>query len=185
MRHFCLLAIFAAVIVAPGMTAAAEIPLAGCYERVYDAAHLAAHKGQIVTRATLLVKAMEPMKTPAGLLVAEATVKMWAVHHKERFDSMGACSVSGAGLTCGGSVSAAEFDVCKMRTTGVRDCRVDLGDGGAFDVVGRPEGVAVTIKGRLELMPSPYDVGPVMNLSGKDAENNLFLLKPAAAEVCK
>jgi hypothetical protein len=185
MRRLCRTALQVLALVAPAMSAAADVPLAGCYERVYDAAHLAAHKGQIVTRATLLVKAMEPMKTPAGRLVAEATVRMWAPHHKERFDSMGACSVSGAGLACGGSVSAAEIDVCKTRTTGVRDCRVDLGDGGAFDVAGRPDGLVVTVRGRLELMPSPYDTGPVMNLSGKDAENNSFLLKPAAAEVCK
>ena len=36
--------------------AAAEVPASGCYERVYDGAHLAAHPGQLVVRATVLVK---------------------------------------------------------------------------------------------------------------------------------
>jgi hypothetical protein len=110
MRHFCPLAIFVAVLVAPAMTAAAEIPLAGCYERVYDAAHLAAHKGQIVTRATLLVKATdEPMKAPRGEIIADGNLSMWTLHHRERFDSHGACTVRGDGLSCLGSASAAEW----------------------------------------------------------------------------
>src|SRR5262249_54983310 len=38
----------------------ATLPLIGCYDRVYDAAHLAAHKGQLVARATLSVKSAPP-----------------------------------------------------------------------------------------------------------------------------
>ena len=38
----------------------ATLPLIGCYERVYDAAHLVAHKRQLVVRATLSVRSAPP-----------------------------------------------------------------------------------------------------------------------------
>jgi hypothetical protein len=186
MRRLYTATVFTAAIIAMTKASAAEIPLAGCYERVYDAAHLAKHKSQIVTHATLLVKATDtPTKNPNGDIIADADLRMRANRHKERFDTMGACSRTGDGLSCGGSVSAAETDACKTKTTGVRDCRVDLGEAGGFEITSRPEGVLVTVKDRLELVPAPYDSGPFLNLSGKDAENRSFLLKPAAAETCK
>lgn len=186
MRRFYRTSVFTTAIMAPLLARAAEVPFAGCYERVYDAAHLAAHKGQIVTRATLLVKATEtPMKTPAGDIVADGDLRMWVRGHKERFDTLGACATTAGGLSCGGSVSAAETDICKVKTTGLRDCRVDLGEAGGFEIANRPEGVVVTLKDRLELAPAPYDGGPFLNLSGKDGENRSFLLKPAPAERCR
>jgi len=178
--------IFTATIMVPIFARAAEVPLAGCYERVYDASHLAAHTGQVVTRATLLVKATEtPMKTPAGDIVADGDLRMWARGHKERFDTMGACSTTAGGLSCDGSVSAAETHTCKAETTGVRECRVDLGEAGGFEIANRMKDVVVTLKDRLELVPAPYDGGPFLNLSGKDTENRTFLLKPAPVERCK
>jgi hypothetical protein len=77
------------------------------------------------------------------------------------------------------------MDACKARTTGVRECRVYAREDGAFEIARRPEGVVVTVKNLLELVPAPYDGGPFLNLDSKDVENNSFLLKPAAVDVCK
>ncbi len=64
--------VFSAAIVAPIRASGTQLLLAGCYERVYSGAHLAAHKSQIVTRATLLVRATEsPMKAPGGGIIAD------------------------------------------------------------------------------------------------------------------
>jgi hypothetical protein len=100
---------------------------------------------------------------------------------------MGVCSTTKGELSCGSAVAATEADTCKAKSTGVRDCRVNLGDTGGFDVARRPEGVLVKIKDRLELLPavSDADAGPWLNLSGNDAENRSFLLRPAPAEICK
>jgi hypothetical protein len=43
---FCRIAMVASLVLAA--SGAAEPPLAGCYESVYDTAHLTAHKGQLV-----------------------------------------------------------------------------------------------------------------------------------------
>ena len=59
--------------------AAAEVPAPGCYERLYDAAHLAAHPGQFVVRATVLIK--QPDAAEAAALgasrAARADLRIW------------------------------------------------------------------------------------------------------------
>jgi hypothetical protein len=96
------------------------LPLIGCYERVYDAAHVAAHKRQLVVRATLSVKSAPPewQTTKVHPSVATGDLKMWVSGRKQSFDSSGNCGVQGDGLFCLGSLSAAEADECRSTETG-------------------------------------------------------------------
>lgn len=162
------------VVMAASIAGAAEPPLAGCYERSYDAAHLAAHKAQLVVRATIAIGETKGLGAP---IVADATLKLWVRGKDKSFDSFGACSAKGGVLTCSGSLSAAEEATCKSKRDGVRECRIDPTEAGGFKVEGKPEGVLVSIPRRLELVPAPYDVGPYLNFSAGNAENRAFLLK--------
>jgi hypothetical protein len=71
----------------------------GCYGRLYDAAHLAAHKGQIVVRATLSIKSPPPEMTDnVNRIVASGDLKMWVDGRSKSFDSLGVCRVDSDGL---------------------------------------------------------------------------------------
>ncbi len=170
-----------AVLAADPSGATQDPPLAGCYERVYDAAHLAAHEGQLVVRATLSVTRPQ---TRLDSVIANGNLKIWIRGRKQSFDSLGACSAAATGLLCGGSLSAAEADTCRSKRDGVRECRMDGEDAGSFQIEARPEGVLVTVRERLELVPAPYDAGPFLYFSPTNAENRAFLLKKAAQN-CK
>jgi hypothetical protein len=41
----------------------------------------------------------------------------------------------------------------------VHDCRIN--DPGSFDLEARPGGVLVSVHERLELVPAPYEAGPI------------------------
>ncbi len=172
--------LYAVVVAASGVVAAgaAEPPLAGCYERVYDAAHLAKHKGQLVMRATLSVRAADRDVT----WIADGTLKLWIRGKDKNFDSHGACSASGDGLLCGGSLSAAEAEDCKSRKDGIHECRIDAGGQGSFKIESKPGGVLVSIRERLELVQAPYDSGPFLYFSPGNAENHAFLLGKTACK---
>ena len=163
----------------------ATLPLIGCYERVYDAAHLAAHKAQLVVRATLSIKSAPPEWQTAKVhpFVATGDLKMWTSGKKQSFDSSGNCSVQGDGLLCLGSLSAAEADECRSAGDGVRQCRIVSNDG-SFQVERKAAGVLVTIRERLELVQAPYDGGPFLYLSPTNMENHDFLLPRSTSEVC-
>ena len=166
--------------------AAAEAPAPGCYERVYDAAHLAAHPGQLVVRATVLVKPLDATEAAAvgPSYAADARLRMWV--KAQTFDSFGACRPTDGGLSCEGSLSTAEADSCKSSHDGVhRDCRISAATTGAFGVVARSDGLTVTILRRLELVHEPFDGGPFLYLSPGNAENHAFALKPAPESSCK
>ena len=167
-----------AVLAAGAAAAAAPPPLAGCYERVYDAAHLSAHKGQLVVRATISIAATKfgEQTDKRDPIVADGDLKIWVRGRKHSFDSIGACWAEGNDLICGGSLSAAEADTCKSKRDGVRQCRIDPSDAGSFKIEGKPEGVLVSIRERLELVPAPYDGGPYLYFSPTNAENHAFLL---------
>jgi hypothetical protein len=168
--------------------AAAEAPAPGCYERVYDAAHLAAHPGQLVARVTVLVKPLDASEAKAlgSSFEADAHLKMWVKGQKPSFASFGACRPADGGLSCEGSLSAAEADECRTKNDGVhRDCRIGAATTGAFGVAAKPDGVMVTMLRRLELVPEPYDGGPFLYLSSGNAENHAFALKPAPDSSCK
>jgi hypothetical protein len=182
-------ALSAAFVSGLGATAAvAEVPAPGCYERVYDAAHLAAHRGQLVVRATVLVK--EPDAVEAAKRgpdhVPDAQLRLWVKGQKPSFDSFGACRPANGGLICQGSLSAAEADACKTSSDGIHgNCRIDAADAGAFGVVARAGGLMVTVLRRLELVPAPYDGGPFLYLSPGNVENHAFVLKPAPEQACR
>jgi hypothetical protein len=175
-------AVIGAALLANLASGAEAPPLAGCYERIYDSEHLAQHKGQLVTRVSLSISAAKtPMRTDAGrAIIADGILKMWVHGQRQSFDSIGSCWRDGEGLACDGSLSAAEADTCKSKHDGVRNCRIDPADAGAFKVDGKPDGVTVTIPARLELVPAPYDGGPFLTLSGGNAESHAFLLKRVA-----
>ena len=175
-----------AVSLARGAPAAS---LAGCYERVYDAAHLARHKGQLVVRARLVVGTGIWPNDPGdpNPIIADAALEVWVRGSKLSFHSDGVCWAQGQGLVCNGSLSAAEVDACKTKADGVRDCRIDWpGAAGSFRLVPKPEGVLLTIPERLEVPETGPDGGPpFLYLSRGNAENHAFMLKSALASVCK
>jgi hypothetical protein len=181
--------VLAAVICSFGANiAAAEAPAPGCYERVYDTAHLAAHPGQLVVRATVLVKPLDAAEAAAlgPSFAADAHLRMWVKGQKRSFDSFGACRPADGGLSCEGSLSAAEADECKTKNDGVhRDCRIGAATTGAFGVAVKSGGLMVTMLRRLELVPEPYDGGPFLYLSPGNAENHAFALQPAPESSCK
>lgn len=157
-------------------------PLAGCYERRYDPAHLAKHKGQFVTRVRLLVKASS---FGAGFPPVNGHLEFWIEGHERSFTSHGACDVDDGALDCGGSLSAAEADECETMRDGVRDCREESGDSGSFRVAPQGNGVLVTVTARLEVPETNGDAGPpFLYLDPHNAENHDFLLPKAAAAVC-
>jgi hypothetical protein len=168
----------AAVVFMASAVNAAEAPLAGCYERVYDAAHLSAHKGQLVVRATIAIEATKfgEQADKTNPFVADGSLKLWVRGKKQSFDSIGACRADGSNLICEGSLSAAEAERCKSERDGVRQCRNESGPG-SFKVEGKPDGVLVSIREQLELVPAPYDGGPYLYFSPSNAENHAFLLK--------
>jgi hypothetical protein len=156
-------------------------PLQGCYERAYDAAHLAAHKRQIVMRVSMSVTPAAAETRVREKHIADANLKIWVRGHEQSFDSQGACGASGQGLTCGGSLSSAEADTCRKPADRVHDCRIDIkNDPGSFDIQPSGERVLVSVRERLELVPAPYDGGPFLYLSPGNAENRAFLLKRTA-----
>jgi hypothetical protein len=168
--------------------AAAEAPAPGCYERVYDAAHLGAHPGQLVVRTTVLVKPLDAdeARTLGPPFTADAHLKMWVKGQKPSFDSFGVCRPAEGGLACEGSLSAAEADECKAKNDGVhRNCRIGAATTGAFGIALKADALMVTIQRRLELVPEPYDGGPFLYLSPGNAENHAFALKPAPDASCK
>ena len=168
--------------------AAAEIPSPGCYERIYDAAHLVAHPGQLVVRATLLVKPLDAADAAAlsPSYAANAKLRIWIKAHGRSFDSLGACRPANGGLNCEGSLSAAEAAPCKTDDDGIhRNCRIGAATTGAFGLAARSEGLMVTILRRLELVNEPYDGGPFLYFSPGNTENHAFALQPAPEAACK
>ncbi len=175
--------VLGAFFVAQTANAAGQPALAGCYERVYDTAHLSKHKKQFVVRATLSIKAAPPeaQADKANPNAATGDLKLWVRGRKQSFESFGACESKGGILVCNGSLSAAETRKCKTKTDGVRDCRIDSAQSGGFQIEANLEGVLVTIHPRLELVPAPFDGGPFLSLSETNPENHAFSLKKTAA----
>jgi hypothetical protein len=161
-------------------------PLIGCYARIYSAAHLAAHRGQLVVRATLSIKPATPeiLADKVHSLVASGDLKMWIVGRKQSFDSLGACRAQGEGLLCFGSISAVETHACSSKGDGVHQCRIADTEG-SFEVQGKAGGVLITIRERLELVPPPYDSGPFLYVSPTNVNNHDFRLFKTTPEVCQ
>jgi hypothetical protein len=119
-------------------------------------------------------------------IIAEGDLKIWIRGRTQSFDSLGACRPEGDSLLCKGSLSASEADTCKFERDGIHQCRIREAtlQSGSFQVVRKPEGVLVTIRKRLELVPAADDSGPFLYFSPTNAENRAFLLERASG-VCK
>lgn len=167
--------------------ARAEAPRAGCYERVYDAAHLKTHRGQFVRHARLKLGPTSVPKSEGGANppVADAILQIWAGTQRTSFDSLGVCWAEGESFVCNGSDSAAETRACKTKAPGLRFCRIEGAHDGRFRIEARPEGLAVKVVELLELPQTGSDAGPFLYLSPDDAENRDFLLKAAPAKACE
>ena len=179
-------AVLAVALAASSSGAAEAPPLGGCYERVYDAAHLRQHPGQLVVRATVAVAPDSFPNGPdkANPIIGSGVLKLWVRGRTKSFDSIGACWTEGAGLLCNGSSSAAEAAPCKSAQDGVRQCRMN-GDSGSFKIEGKSDSVMISIRKRLELVPAPYDGGPFLYLSPTNPENHAFLLTRKPPGDCK
>jgi hypothetical protein len=174
--------------VASSAHGASTPPLAGCYERIYDAAHLARHRGQLVVRTRLEVEAghFPNAAGDAHPMIASAKLAVWVRGKKLSFDSFGACWAKDDGLACNASLSASETDSCKTKADGVRDCRIDWPDAaGSFRLAPKADGILLTIPERIELSETGSDAGPpFLYLSPGNKENHAFILKAAAASIC-
>jgi hypothetical protein len=182
------LAIGLALLATPAAHGAEPPPLAGCYERVYDKEHLAAHKGQLVVRTQLAIDASDFESDPgkAHPIIAAAKLTMWVRGAKQSFQSDGVCWVQGKGLLCNGSLSATETDPCETKADGVYDCRIYWDEAaGTFRISPKPGGVVVSIPGRLELPESTDDPESYLYLSHSNTEHRAFLMKSAPASACK
>lgn len=166
--------------------ASAEPPLAGCYERIYDEAHLRAHRRQMVRHVRLKIAptSVSPSEGGDKPPIADALLQMWPGKRKTSFDSLGVCWTEADGLVCNGSDSAVETRLCKTKTYGVRDCRIEDAHSGRFRIAPRPGGALLTVLETLELPQTGSDVGPFLYLSPGDPENRDFLLK-ASPGPCK
>lgn len=164
--------------------AAESAPLAGCYERVYDAAHLAAHPGQIVRQIRLTI-AESPIEEKKWS-VATPTLMVWVKDHKQPFERGGGCEWKSGSLVCHAATNATESDdICKTGGDGVRNCRLQTGDAGSYSVSKRADGILVTVRERLEMLEPQSDSAPYLYLSPGNAENRAFLLQPAPESSCR
>lgn len=183
------LGVAAAVVLLGAMlaTGRAETPFDGCYERLYEEAHLAAHRGQIVRHVKLKVDRSAMGEAEAGdkkPIIADAGLEIWVTAAKPRFATLGACYQEGEELICNAALSAAETEICKKKADGVRDCRADMNDAGSFRLAIRPEGLLLSVNERLELSVRG-DGGPWLYLSPGNVENHAFLLKAVPQSACK
>lgn len=161
------------------------VPLAGCYERIYEASWLKAHPGQIVRRVTLAVTKTTVPETPGekDKILADAQLVMRTAADSA-FSTIGACYWDKVGLACNASLSAAEARQCQSKADGVRDCRLATDDPGSFEIAQKSAGLLLTIRERLELT-NPLETSAFLYLSPENAENRAFLLKPAPEAACR
>jgi hypothetical protein len=160
------------------------VPLAGCYERVYDAAWLKAHPGQFVARLTLLVTKTSVPETPGEKdpILADGLLVIWA--KDMAFSTIGACYWDKVGLACNASLSEVKAPLCKSGADGPRACRLPDGNPGVFEIAQKNTGLMLTVRERLEL-PGPADSQSFLYLGPDDAENRAFLLQSAPAAACR
>jgi hypothetical protein len=141
-----------------GASSAWPGPLSGCYERSYNAGHLAAHQGQRVRKVILALTALrghEPW-------VASFSLELALRGRKGLASLSGDCTKDGNSLSCAG------------------DC-----DTGAFHLARAPHGkLLLTISGRLLLQRNGCDEENYEELT-QDEENTSLLLGRAKPPVCK
>jgi hypothetical protein len=125
-----------------------------CYARVYDAAHLAAHPNQTVTRFFLgdPGEAWRATRSPGQFSVAFG---FQVVDRQEIYSGVGICEARGAGASC------------------------DIeGDGGSFTI--EPDGEDLRIVAARIEVEGPSDFSPDLAL----ADNRVMLLRRAQTSEC-
>ncbi len=156
----CMQAIVLLAAATPFPSAAMAAVSAGCYERSYDAAHMAGHPRQSVTRIAVEVK------TPGGVepYAASASLSARMRGRKTRMYTGGDCMAEGEGLSCAMDDDSGSFLLTQnggglklVNTADIRLHRLDRG---------------------------PEDDGAAY-LRGKDSEERIFLLLPAPAKACR
>ncbi len=160
------------------------IPLAGCYERVFDAAWMKNHRGQSVQRITLLVTKPTAPETPgeAQPILADALLVMWV--KDEGFSTIGACAWEKTGLACAASLSERRAPTCKSGADGLRDCRMPAGEAGAFELVQKSSGLTFSVQQRLELA-GPLDGQKFLYINADNPDHRSFVLQPAPPSACR
>jgi len=186
MRDLKVSAAICGALLASAVRAGDSVPFAGCYERLYDAAHLQAHRGQIVRHVKLRIGRTSVPKTPGDErpVLADANLQIWVSGSQRSFGTLGACSMESEALSCNASLSAEEATLCKTKGDGVRNCRLSMDDAGSFEIAPKPEGLLLTVRERLELL-GPPEQESYLYFSPDNAENHAFLLKPAPEAACK
>jgi hypothetical protein len=131
----------------------------GCYVRVYDDAHLKAHRGQKVTSIRLK---LEPMKNDPW--VASALLTITVRGHAARLYDGGDCTAKAGGLDCGMDEDAGAVTIARsgrnMLLTVTADLRLNRKDQATEESTG------------------PY-------LRAADPEDRTFLLAPGYPEGCR
>lgn len=181
----CVAVVLACLGFCPAPARAGEVvPLAGCYERAYDAGWLKAHPRQFVGRATLLVTRTSVPETPGETqpILADALLVLWA--GETAFSTIGACYWDKVGLACNASLSEVKAPLCKSGGDGPRVCRLPDTNPGVFEIAQKSAGLQFTIRERLEL-PGPTDGRAFLYLSPDNPDNRAFLLQPAPASACR
>ncbi len=160
------------------------VPLAGCYERSFDAAWMKAHRGQSVSRVTLLVTKATAPETPgeSRRILADALLVMWV--KDEGFSTIGACSWEKTGLACAASLSERRAPVCRSGADGLRNCRLPAGDAGVFELSQGASALTFTVNERLELA-GPLDGQSFFYINADNPDHRSFALKPAPASSCQ
>ncbi len=130
----------------------------GCYLKTYDAAHMAAHRGQTVTSLRLKVSALD--NAP---FIASTAVTVTLRGRRTRYFTGGDCTLD----------------------SGVFNCGMDE-DAGAFILAHAGADLRLTLTGSFRLnranQSSDESNGPFVKDS--NPEDHTFLLKRVAASVC-
>jgi hypothetical protein len=157
-RRLGLLAFAAAF--APSAPSLAADVWSGCYQKVYDAPHMAAHRGQTVTSLTVQLTPMKPEPPWASSASLTFTLK----GHTAKYLDGGDCSTAKDGLFCGMDEDAGALTLARS----------------GADLV-----VTITQDMRLDRAGQASDesTGPLIKASNR--EDRTFLLHPVAAGVCK
>lgn len=160
------------------------IPLAGCYERVFDAAWMKAHRTQSFSRVTLLVAKPTAPETPGEPrpILADALLAMWVTD--VAYTTIGACAWEKTGLSCVASLSERRAPTCRSGEDGLRDCRLPSGETGAFDLAQRGAGLILTVRERLELA-GPLDSQSFFYINADNAAQAALSLQPASPAACR
>jgi hypothetical protein len=160
------------------------IPLAGCYERVFDAAWMKAHPSQSVSRVALLVAKPTAPETPGESrpILADAMLVMWV--KDAAYTTIGACAWEKTGLSCAASLSERRAPTCRSGADGLRDCRLPAGDPGVFELAQKGSDLTLTVRERLELA-GPLDSQSFFYINADNAAEAALTLQPAPAAACR